>query len=271
MANSGKEVLDKDSKMPDFCAYIDILLKYLPIPHVDDSSLTAELKGRTGADFSTAYHKQDSINLYGIRRDATNLGSAATAGQAQQDLILENKHLREMIGGQSSEQAWINYQQNQPRLNEDLVKLRESATAVNQVATDMESALETKRSECNFAIDQWINQNLRNNPSDFDLRLKTGKEAIQNQNAGGWMGGSDNKWPYAHHGAPGDYWNWNDVAKNLFQEVVNTAVFAVRKIDKANDAARADIGNQCEILSTSMNTNAPGGPADDGEPVVRPA
>ncbi|MDM3963212.1 hypothetical protein QRK87_17990, partial [Mycobacteroides abscessus] len=112
MADSGKEVLDRDSKIADFCAYLDILRRHRQDFAVSDVSFVA-IPDKSGDDYNRAYQRGADIQLKAIRDDSQKLSDGATAGQAQLDLIRQTDKLQDVWdNSEAANAAWDDYQHN---------------------------------------------------------------------------------------------------------------------------------------------------------------
>ncbi|WP_131722757.1 hypothetical protein, partial [Mycobacteroides abscessus] len=263
MADSGKEVLDRDSKIADFCAYLDILRRHRQDFAVSDVSFVA-IPDKSGDDYNRAYQRGADIQLKAIRDDSQKLSDGATAGQAQLDLIRQTDKLQDVWdNSEAANAAWDDYQHNSSRLERDLGTLRESSAAVKGVADNIEQALTLKQQQTTSVVKSLIEGTLRNSPGDFENRLVTGAASIWARNQGGGIGGlGTNQHLYAHHGAPGDNWNWNDVKADLQNSVADAFAAACKQLDAINVATDKHLQENYAKLLEALNI--PQGPAGTG-------
>jgi predicted chitinase len=269
MVDSGKEILDRDSKIADFCAYLDIVRRHRQDFAVGDVSFVA-IPDRSGDDYNRAYQRGADIQLKAIRDDAQKLSDGASAGQAQLDLIRQTDKLQDYWdSSEAANAAWDDYQHNSSRLEQDLGKLRESSAAVKGVADRIEQVLTLKQQQTTSVIKSLIEGTLRNSPGDLENRLVTGAASIWARNQGGGIGGlGTNQHLYAHHGAPGDNWNWNDVKADLQNSVADAFAAACKQLDAINTATDKNLQESYAKLLEALNI--PQGPAGTGSGVTQP-
>lgn len=183
---------------------------------------------------------------------------------AQRLLLQEMKRLDEYARGRSIDGVWKDYLDNKELMDADLDNLRKSAGLVFKAANDIAEELDRKRDNCNAYIKGAIDGTGNKNIDEFELRLRSGSEAINNQNVGGsWPvpGTGKNSWPYLHHGDPGwasrDYNNWHDVKLDIEGKVIWEFKTAIETIDRECMAAHVNIQRYASKLAEALNAYAP--------------